>query len=224
VSTARAVWPMAPRAAAAPSPSSCASSPQLWPPAYPLLDLHQRIKEPKKSIPDSSYKTPGSQRIKEPLFAGVKASSAKPALPVAAAVTESSSALPGADDVGDAGGSAWWWRRFRSIKSGARFLSDSHGERGLTLGRFGGGADAEGEGDGDGDVEAGRLAAELRRVSTIASGSPEAWRGFLSSSPLVSSREEIFRLRIRTSEMDGFSFVWKFSFVIIIRFRSFLSW
>jgi hypothetical protein len=127
---------------------------------------------------------------------------------VAAAVTESSSALPGADDVGDAGGSAWSGTRFRSVESGARFPSGSQdGERGgLTLGRFGGGAEAEG--DGDGDVEAGRLAAELRRVSTIASRSPEAWRGFLSSSPLLSRGN--FSASY-TSEMEGFSFVWKFS-------------
>lgn len=81
---------------------------------------------------------------------------------MAAAASESSSGLPGADDVGDVGGSA--------------------------LGRLGGGAEAEG-GAGGGDVEEGRLAAELRRVSTIVSRSPEAWRGFLSSSPLVSSRQ-----------------------------------
>ena len=191
---------MAPRAAAAASPSSCASSPQLRQAAYPLLDLHQRIiQNPKNSIPRFIVQNPQDPKNKKarPLFVGVKASSAKPSLLVDAAAAESSSALPGADDVGDAGGSAWSGTRFRSAESGARFLSDSRGEkRGLTLGRFGGGAEAEGE-PAEGDVEAGRLAAELRRVSTIASRSPEAWRGFLSSR-LLSSREEILRRK-----MDG---------------------
>lgn len=122
---------------------------------------------------------------------------------MAAAASESSSGLPGADDVGDAGGSAWRGTGFRSVESGARFLSDPRGERGLTLGRFGGGAEAEGE-PGGGDVEEGRLAAELRRVSTIVSRSPEACRGFLLSSRL---ERKIF----------GFGFVrrkWMFFFCL----------
>ena len=57
---------MAPRAAAAASPSSCASSPQLRQAAYPLLDLHQRIKTLRTRSQDSSYKTPRIPRTRKP--------------------------------------------------------------------------------------------------------------------------------------------------------------
>ena len=117
-----------------------------------------------------------------PFCAAAAASSDGPALLTGSAGAESSSALPGADAVGDAGASAWsgpWFRSVsRRVKSGggdAGFF-DPRGGGALTLGRFGAGTDEE-DGDGDGRFPA-AAAAELRRVSTMACAGGE---GFLSA-------------------------------------------
>lgn len=139
---------------------------------------HQKNHELYSKLTPSKHRNRNT--LKPPPFCAV-VSSNEPLLLTAAAAAESSSVLPGADVVGDGSASAWLEPRFRSVsrevKSGggdARFF-DPRG--GLTLGRFGGGADEE-DGDGDGRLAA-AAAAELRRVSTIAFAGGE---GFASSS------------------------------------------
>lgn len=142
MSTAIAASPTVPQAAVAPAPSSSLNSQPLPRLAYPLLDLHQGIKTLMNSISNPPHQTLGSQRPARPapFCAAAAASSPEPALPSGATGAESSSALPGADAVGDAGDSAWSGPRFRSVSqrvksgSGDAGFFDPRGARRSHLG------------------------------------------------------------------------------------------
>lgn len=190
--------------AVAPAPSSSSNSRPRRKKAYPLLDLHQRVKTPMNSIPNPpppNPRIPKTPESRPPFCAAAAASSAEPVLLAGAApATESSSALPGADAVGDPGDSTWSGARFRSVsrqvKSGggdARFFDP----RGAALSPWA----------ASGEVRTKRTATGTgasRRPRRRSSGESPPWRvpEARVSSRLVSpsasfpplEREEFFRL------------------------------